>query len=441
MGAQATIPATPMSSRYHFAGMQFDPERGLEQSGRLIPLAPLERRALAALLAADGKVVSKDALILAVWHSTAVSDACISRTVYRLRCALRAAGAGKVLATVYGVGFRIGVPITQAGEREGSPPAAARECATTARELIGRRSLQDMISATLAARRAVQIDPAFIEAWVLLAQISVLRVNRGQIAPQAGLRRARWAVRQALAVSPEADGALALLGWMTAVIDGETSAGLALIDRALALNDTDWITHMLRAWALHAAHRPEVGLAAFKAMMRANPLSTFSTGNYGYALGCSGRIEEAFALLNRAIRVMPTVDSLFSARSSVAAMAGDLDGALIDARRCAELSPDVPNQLYALAYALAATGAVDEARQTLARMLRARCRLAPSWHALVLVGLKDHTAATQILERAEQERCSWLSFVQYDPRLRGVARAKSRAMAPSACPSRTLVDL
>jgi DNA-binding winged helix-turn-helix (wHTH) protein/Flp pilus assembly protein TadD len=413
--------ASSTDSTYHFAGIQFDPERGLEKAGTLIPLASHERRLLGTLLAAGGKVMTKDALVRAVWHGAAVSDASISASVYRLRRALELAGADEALATVYGVGFRIAVPIRHPGDAKAQPSQAAQECWQTARELAGRRGLRDMIGATLAARRAARLDPEFAAGWVLLAQVSVARVNRGQIARELGLRRARWAANQALKVSPNADGALALLGWIEAVPDGDTASGLARLDHAIALNGHDWTSHMFQAWALLATRRQDEALAAFAAMAQRNPLSTFAAGIHGYALACRDRTHDALALLNQAIRIMPTVDSLYWARSAAHSIAGDRDAALANARRCAELAPDVPNQRCALAYGLAAAGAVEKARAELDGMLQMRCHLAPSLHALVLFGLKDYPAATQMMEHARTARCTWLPFVQFDPRVRAPA--------------------
>jgi DNA-binding winged helix-turn-helix (wHTH) protein/tetratricopeptide (TPR) repeat protein len=426
----ATDSSTAAVGRYRFAGMAFDAERGLEHDGQWIPLGSQERRLLAALLAAEGRVVSKEALVREVWRGTAVSDDSISSAVFRLRRALASAGARRAIATVYSGGFRIAVAVTRVARDETGAPSGSwtarpnpvvRDYLQTARELVGRRGLHDLVSATLAARRATGVDPRSVEAWVLLAQICVFRINRGQVAArQTAIRRAEHALRHALAVDPNSGAALALQGWILAVLNGDMPAGLALLNRAEMLDSGEWTVHMLRAWALYAARRPQDGLAAFEAMMQRNPLATVSTGSYGYALGCAGRLGEARALLDRAVRQTPTIDSILSARSAVAVMAGDLDLALLDAQRCAEVSPDVPNQLCALACAHAARGETLEAKAVLERMLHSRCRLAPSWHALTLATLGERDAAAAALRRAKREGCTWLAFVQYDPRLRAV---------------------
>jgi hypothetical protein len=51
-------------------------------------------------------------------------------------------------------------------------------------------------------------------------------------------------------------------------------------------------------------------------------------------------------------------------------------------------------------------------------MTRMRCRLAPSWHALVLFMMNERIEAAHMLRRARNERCAWIAFVQYDPRVR-----------------------
>lgn len=417
---------TGSPSAYRFAGILFDPERGMERDGRLIRLPAQERRMLAVLLAARGRVVSKEALVSAVWRGGTASDTSISRSVYRLRRALAMAGAEDAVATVYGGGFRMAVAVSDAG---GTPAetlrtrtaasAASQECIVTARELLGRRALRDMVSASLAVRRAVRLDPRNVDAWTLMAQIAILRVNRGQIAARGiGERRARWALSRALAVNPRAAGALALTGWIEALIEGRPAAGLARIDEALHLDAADWISHMYRGWALYAAGRPDEGLEAFETMRQLNPLATFSIGMYGYALGCRGRTTEARALLDEAARAMPNVDSILSARSAVAIMAGDVEQGLRDARRCAELAPDLPNQLAALACAQAAVGEIERAHQTIAVMKASRCSLAPSWHALALATAGEREAARRALAEAARGHCTWLPLVRYDPRLR-----------------------
>ena len=58
-------------------------------------------------------LVSKDAIIQAVWAGGAVSDESVSRCIYTMRRALRDQGCGDVVKTVYGGGVRICVDIEE----------------------------------------------------------------------------------------------------------------------------------------------------------------------------------------------------------------------------------------------------------------------------------------------------------------------------------------
>jgi DNA-binding winged helix-turn-helix (wHTH) protein/Flp pilus assembly protein TadD len=424
--------ASAPPATYYFAGLQFDRRRGLERDGRLIPLAPLERRVLECLLAAGANVLSKDALVAAVWRRAGVSDDSVSRVVHRLRQNLRAAGVPDVLVTVYGTGFRIAVPVVCTPVRRHEPHPLARDCFFTARELCGRPAMRDMMAATAAAARAVRLDKAFVDGWILLAQITLLRLFRGLVARRSGLRRIRLAAGRALALAPDSHAALALLGLVQGVADERPASGLASIDRALTGNELDASTHSLRALALFARGDRQGGLAAFEAGRRLNPLAATWTGAHGYSLACAGQHEEALALLNAAIRRTPTLDALFFARSSAAAIAGDLKLALADAHRCVELAPDVPAQRYALACALAASGERGKARDVLAHVSASRFGIMPSWHAVAVALLEDHVGAARHLALARTERCVHLALVQYDPRLVSPRRPAMRTCSEPA---------
>jgi DNA-binding winged helix-turn-helix (wHTH) protein/Flp pilus assembly protein TadD len=428
-----TMPFPTAGRGYEFGGLRFDPARGLERQGRWVPLAPLERRALEALLAAAGRVVSKDALALAVWCHREVSDESVTRVVYRLRQALRGAGAPGALVTVYRSGFRMAVPVLPIDLGPGVVHPGALASVATARELLGGRSPRDLAVATVAARRAVRLDRQHAEGWLLLARISLLRVLRGRIGRAVGLRRARHAAAHAHALAPHAGGGLAVLAWLDAVHDEDMSA-LALLNEAVACNPHDAFSQNLRAWALLAAGRPEDGIGAFAVAQGLDPLSRTWTAVHGYALACCGRVSDAFALLNSAIRRMPDTDTLLSARSSVAAVAGDVELALADARRAIALAPDVAAHRVALACALGARGDGEAARPAFAEAARGRFGVAPSTVALFLAAIGDDAAVATAWSAAQMARCVERGLVQHDPRLQ-------LAVAGSGTPSERRGDV
>lgn len=148
-----------------FAGFRFDPGTGLERDGRRIPLAPTERRMLAALLQAGGRVVTKDELAEKVWSGAPASDNSISRAICAIRRTLRRHTAEQIVETIYASGFRIAVPVELAPApwRAHAPSPSlglqpvALACLCAARELLKGGRPADVQYAAAEVDRAVRL--------------------------------------------------------------------------------------------------------------------------------------------------------------------------------------------------------------------------------------------------------------------------------------------
>lgn len=166
----AVRPVTVMA--YSFAGFQFDAGAGLQYDGRRVPLAPTEFRMLGALLAAGGRIVTKDELARRVWSGAPASDNSISRAVCAIRRALRSRGEEQIVETIYGSGFRIAVPVELvAAKWQARPelgPASHRPmvvaCLASARELLARGGPADLQYVADELDRALRLLGG--EAWI-----------------------------------------------------------------------------------------------------------------------------------------------------------------------------------------------------------------------------------------------------------------------------------
>lgn len=97
-------------------------------------------------------------------------------------------------------------------------------------------------------------------------------VQRGMILVQQGrFPEGRAYLQQAVAADPNDAQALALLATCEYRIDGEETAALATIERALALEPLEPRYHALRAWILLALKRPRPALAGSAEALRIDP--------------------------------------------------------------------------------------------------------------------------------------------------------------------------
>lgn len=104
---------SPLSS-WSFPPFRFDPDTGsLWRDEQLVPLSSKPLAVLATLVAQAGQVVTKEALLDAVWPDTAVTEGVLKGCIRQIRRVLgETAGAAQYIATVYRRGYRFVAPVT-----------------------------------------------------------------------------------------------------------------------------------------------------------------------------------------------------------------------------------------------------------------------------------------------------------------------------------------
>jgi two-component system, OmpR family, response regulator len=107
---QAMLRRTGAEGAVEAAGLRLDPvSHAVACQGQTVPLTPTEFRLLARLLARPGEAVRRRELIRAGWsHGAIVRENTLDTYVARLRRKLRALPGAPEIATVHGVGYRVG---------------------------------------------------------------------------------------------------------------------------------------------------------------------------------------------------------------------------------------------------------------------------------------------------------------------------------------------
>jgi DNA-binding winged helix-turn-helix (wHTH) protein/Flp pilus assembly protein TadD len=409
---------------YAFAGYRYDPERGLRGPKGEVPLRQLEGRLLLVLLEADGRLVTKNQVVDSVWNGRPVSDDSIAQSVYRLRNALPTGNGQPIIRTVYGAGFRIAVPIERR-DREDAPLQAARPynridakaTLVSARELAGARSPAHLRAAMSAAMRALDLDPCYASAWSALGEFRILLAARSLAPARECGTAAIAAAEAALELDAEWAPALAVRGFVRALIEQDVCRGLADLDRSVSLKPRHWTARLLRGWAFVAAGRVDDAIADLLTAMEINPWSPWCGDAYAQYLWFAGRGEAAWQVVNASAVRFPATDTIHLAASQIASSLGLHDEAIEAGRRAMQLAPDTPALHTALASALAFAGRRNEALQLVQAIEGAglplpAARLAPAWLAL---GERDR--ARVLLELSREQGEPQFAYALHDPRL------------------------
>jgi DNA-binding winged helix-turn-helix (wHTH) protein len=246
------------------------------RGGDLVAIPERHFAVLLQLLSHAGFIVSKDALVSAVWQDVAVTDNSLEQAISSLRRVLGAGPEGEpYIQTVPRQGYRFRGHVTRTASRLSD--AALDELLAPHRAWIeGRAALETLerdqiVRARDVFERVLTSAPDQASAHVGLANACVMQfeMTRTDVAPDvAALTTAAHHAREACRLEPAYGEAWATLGFVLDRTGNRTDA-LAASRRAVTLEPDNWRHHFRLAYVswgeerLRAAHRALALLPGF----------------------------------------------------------------------------------------------------------------------------------------------------------------------------------
>jgi len=260
--------------------------------------------------------------------------------------------------------------------------------------------------------KAVKLDPDFAQAWVLLAQVTLVQASTGTMPPKEGLERARQLAQQALRLSPELAEPHFVLGYVYRKLDWDWSAAETEVRQGLSLDPTDpWglmymglIYKTLGRWA---DSEQQIRLALVR-----DPLYTFAYYNLGDTQYLAGHFADAEASLRRLRELAPGFSwtNLLLAKTLLAE--GKSDAALAVAQQ-----EDVEEQRLCI-QAIGHTAEASDALKTLTTKFGGNQAYSI---AMIFAYRNDHDLALQWLDRAYQQKDGDLTAIVGEPMFKNLA--------------------
>jgi len=267
----STLQSDALASRtvYAFGSFEVDAAaRRLTRGGELVPLPDRHVGVLIELVASPGSILSKDALIHAVWRDVAVTDNSLEQAISALRRIVGDTAAGTPsIQTVARQGYRFVGEVTRRASR--ATDEALDELLAPHRAWVeGRAAIETLerdqiVRARAAFERVLASAPDQPSARVGLANACILQfeMTRTDARPDAAaLAIATNHAREACRLSPDYAEAWATLGFVLERT-GHRIDALAASRRAITLEPDNWRHHLRLAsvsWGeerLREAHR------------------------------------------------------------------------------------------------------------------------------------------------------------------------------------------
>jgi serine/threonine-protein kinase len=280
---------------------------------------------------------------------------------------------------------------------------------------------ESIVKATDYFEQAIQLDPAYAEAYGGLAECWTGFLFTDSRPWAETIAKAREAAAKALALDDrlaEAHQAMAVVHYQ----EWDWKGCEDEIKKAIALNPGFSTAHMLYGNMLRHLGRADDSISEARLALEADPLAMLTNQMVGDTYVSARRWNLAIAQFQKSLDLHPNDSSVQYQLGWAYVYSGAHDKG-IEAIRSSQAADGVDLSLSPeLAYLAAITGRQDEARQILNRLLTLARRhpVSPGMIALVYCGLEERAQALTWLEKAYQQHSSMMTWLKVDPRFDGI---------------------
>ncbi|HJV37710.1 MAG TPA: tetratricopeptide repeat protein [Geothrix sp.] len=319
----------------------------------------------------------------------------------------------------------------------------AYEAYLRGRFLWNRRTPQDLYLALERFQEAARLDPTFAPTHVGIADCYALlgSAEMGALRPGEAMPMAKREVMTALELDPASAEAHASLGHIRLIYEWDWDGAEASFNRALDLNPGYATAHQWYALYLSAVGRSDDAMAELRKAEELDPLSPAVKSAVAEAHYFNRRYGEAVAASQKALELDPGFILGYLNLGRALVMLGRHDEAVTALTEGWERSGRAPGMTLFLGLAYAAKGNRGKAQEMLNLLNHP-----PDFHgkpvyvpALYLAGLQgglgDREGEFRSLQRALEERCEYLIYldrepmadpIRRDPRFKGLLKTVRR---------------
>lgn len=267
-------------------------------------------------------------------------------------------------------------------------------------------------------QRAIVLDPNYAAAYVGLGDIySRLGGARGFRPPRENFPKAKEAALKALEIDETLADAHVVLASYKLRYEWNWAEAERELKRAVELDPNNAGAHSLYGNYFHSMGRFEEAFAQRKLAEKFDPVSAPTIAESGYPLYYARRYDEAIGYYQRALKLDPNyaMGHLFIGQAYVQKRM--YEEAIAEIKEASTSSGGDIRTLATLGYALAVAGKRDEAEEVLDGLERlSKQRYVSSYFiAMIYVGLGEKDQAFQWLERAYEERITYMISLKVEP--------------------------
>lgn len=286
------------------------------------------------------------------------------------------------------------------------------------RHFLNKRTEVDLKKAVELFEEALKKDERYALAFSGIADsLSVLALLEF-IPPKQAFPRARAAAERALGIENNSAEAHTSLGLVRFQYDWDWSGAEKEFKRAVEISPSYAPAHQFYADFLKSQGRFDEAMSEMGYAQALDPLSLAITTGLGHVLYLSRHYDQAIEQYRNAIKLDPKFVQTHLWFGRPYLQKRQFKEAISELTQAVNLSGESTISLAMLGHAYAAAGNRKKAEHFLQKLMeRSKQLYVPSyWIAMVHIGLGDKREAFDWLDRAFQERSSWLAWSGVEPR-------------------------
>jgi TolB-like protein/cytochrome c-type biogenesis protein CcmH/NrfG len=264
-------------------------------------------------------------------------------------------------------------------------------------------------------KRALELDPDYVEAWVGLARAYCFQVNEGLQPPSTGIPLVQGAIHKALARDPQYAQAHAGLGWIAIFYERNLYDAAQHLERALALEPNNAGIFGTAAVLARRLGRMEQAIELGRFVVAHDPINAEAHFDLGLAYRYAGRLDEALGQYSAVRALRPSFLGIRGNIGDVLLLKGDPEAALAEIRQ----ETDDSWGLIGLSEVYHALGRETESDAALAELID-KYGHNPSWIASVFAYRDDANRAFEWLEKAFEYHDPSLGAMAFDPMMKKI---------------------
>jgi serine/threonine protein kinase/Flp pilus assembly protein TadD len=266
--------------------------------------------------------------------------------------------------------------------------------------------------------QAIVLDPNFALPYGGLAHSYQVSANNGWMRPHDAYPKAKAAVAKGLALAPNNAALLNAAAATAMFYDWDWTTAESEFKGALKIEPNYWHLHELYSYLLTAQGRTEEAVAEARRAQEIDPMSLIAHTSAAHPFYFSRQYDRSLEQVRKALEL----DSKFpTAHVKVArnfVQQGKYEDAIAEYKLAISLVGRTSQNLGELGNVYAVSGNRAEALKLLDELqeMSARQYVSPLDFAFIHTGLGDREQALAYLEKAYDERSTWLMWIKVDPR-------------------------